>query len=141
MNACHRVLTAALLVLTSVPSIAFERPRHVFTGRICVSTKGRSEFFAGERPCDHPFAGVVVTFHNSQGRVVEVKSAPDGTYAIDPIPMFGTDGDSVKFAAPDYVALTIIQVTFAADTPLGAGVGLTVFLAKQREIKEKVTVY
>lgn len=141
MNAWHRVLLAALLLLAPLPSIAFDRPRHVFTGRICGSTKSRSEFYPGERPCDRPLPEVVVTFHNSKGRVVEVKTAPDGTYAIDPIPMLGTVGDSVKFDAPDYVALTLIELTFAPDTPLGSGVGVTVFLAKQREIKERVIVY
>src|SRR5262245_36554890 len=141
MNDCRGALTAALLLLAPLPSVAFDPPRHVFTGRICDSTKSRSQFYPGERPCDHPLPGVVITFHNSKGRVVEVKTAPDGKYAIDPIPMLGTDGDSVKFAMPDYVALTLIQVTFAPGTPLGSGLGVTVFLAKQHEIKEKVIVY
>jgi len=140
MKSTRRVTTLTALLLVALPCLSAEPPRHYFTGRVCRGSKSTS-FQPGDVPCEHPLRDVAVTLKNSRGIVVRAKTGPDGRYSVEPIPLYGTDDDIVMFEARHFVTLKIGPVTCASDTSLEGGIGLTVFLVRQRTQKEKVTVY
>ncbi len=139
MKSTRRVTTVAALLLVALPCVSAEPPRHYFTGRVCRGSK--TSFQPGDVPCEHPLRGVAVTLKNSRGIIVRSRTDADGRYSVEPIRLYGTDDDIVMFEARHFVILKIGPVTCASDTSLERGVGLTVFLQRQRTAKEKVTLY
>lgn len=139
MNIRIRAFVAVMVALVALPVIAFEPPKHYFIGRVCRGAKELPEWTAGEQPCAHPLRDAVVTFRNSEGQLVVVNTATDGSYATAPMALNGSEADSVTFEAPDHVGIRITPLTYVVGAPVGQRVAVTVFLPRQHAVK--VTVH
>jgi hypothetical protein len=120
------------------PLLADERPPHFFVGHVCRGSK-TVEVKPPNYPCDKPVRGAVVTMRNWLGQVESATTDASGKYVLDPMPLAGTDKDTITFTAKGFVGLRQDLPHFDLQADRADLPGAVILLPKQRV--EHVTIY
>jgi hypothetical protein len=76
--------------------------------------------------------GATATIRNSLGQVAVGTTDGEGKYALDPMPLNGTDKDTITFEAEGLVGLRLGPLHFNPQTDKVEKPGATILLPKQR---------